>query len=63
MTGCTPTRDTGKANRFVYGLMRSDVPPKTAVYGLGIPWKVIWHFERIAEMLSIARDADQTVFK
>eukprot|EP00965_Chrysotila_dentata_P183023 6043891-Pleurochrysis_carterae.AAC.1 len=53
-------RSTGKIDSFVYSLMRSDLPTKAPVHGLGIPWKVIWPFQRIAEMPVTARDAGQT---
>eukprot|EP00965_Chrysotila_dentata_P199502 6179420-Pleurochrysis_carterae.AAC.6 len=39
------------------------MPPKAAVYGLGTPRKVIWHFQSTAEMPLTARDARQTVLK
>eukprot|EP00965_Chrysotila_dentata_P201980 6180858-Pleurochrysis_carterae.AAC.2 len=38
--------------------MRFDLTANAPVYVLGVPWKVIWHLKRIAEIIVTARETD-----
>eukprot|EP00965_Chrysotila_dentata_P231874 6198614-Pleurochrysis_carterae.AAC.3 len=66
-TGFTPTMYPGKYRKFEEGSytglqMRSNLPAQAPANDLGMPWKLTWRFQRIAEMPVIARDAGQTLF-